>query len=227
MPEDGGGPADGGAKPTLTEFKISVDSLLIEVSTRILLVFPFINAHSSHVLLITFLRLPPPSSSFLPVHFLQTTRCLSYHCVQLADGTRVHGKATRSESNHGVSVIKCFITLTFSLSLFSFVNCDRFINFNERGRRRNKNCNLHHRTPATTATSVRAALSEACDGACVARFATKFWHCLFISYRHMYSPCHLPPSRLLKQLQHNLLETGDKVEQQQSAHRDTAARPEF
>lgn len=27
MPEDGGGPADGGAKPTLTEFKISVDSL--------------------------------------------------------------------------------------------------------------------------------------------------------------------------------------------------------
>eukprot|EP00729_Bicosta_minor_P001429 gene1429-15851_t len=32
---------------------------------------------------------------------------------------------------------------------------------------------------------------------------------------------------LLKQLQHNLLETGDKVEQQQSAHRDTAARPEF
>lgn len=172
-------------------------------------------------------RLLPPSSSFLPVHFLQTTRCLSYHCVQLADGTRVHGKATRSESNHGVSVIKCFITLTFSLSLFSFVNCDRFINFNERGRRRNKNCNLHHRTPATTATSVRAALSEACDGACVARFATKFWHCLFISYRHMYSPCHLPPSRLLKQLQHNLLETGDKVEQQQSAHRDTAARPEF
>ena len=182
MPEDGGGPADGGAKPTLTEFKISVDSLLIEVSTRILLVFPFINAHFSHVLLITFLRLPPPSSPFPFVHFLQTTRYLSYHCVQLTDGTRVHGKATRSESNHGVSVIKCFITLTFSLSLFSFVNCDRFINFNERGRRRNKNCNLHHRTPATTATSVRAALSEACDGACVARFATKLWHCyLFLT----------------------------------------------
>lgn len=75
MPEDGGGPADGGAKPTLTEFKISVDSLLIEVSTRILLVFPFINAHFSHVLLITFLRLPPPSSPFPFVHFLQTTRC--------------------------------------------------------------------------------------------------------------------------------------------------------
>lgn len=130
----------------------------------------------------SFRRLPPPSSPFPFVHFLQTTRYLSYHCVQLTDGTRVHGKATRSESNHGVSVIKCFITLTFSLSLFSFVNCDRFINFNERGRRRNKNCNLHHRTPATTATSVRAALSEACDGACVARFATKLWHCyLFLT----------------------------------------------